>query len=335
MSKISACLVICDDEKYIEKCIKSILYLDEIIIVIDQKSKDGTERIIKKLKKKNPHIKIFKRKWQGFPKQRNFSMSKATGDWILIIDGDEILETDYNLHRYVKEIGEKENIDAFQLYIHNEKKGVTRICRNFRLWKNNVGIEYSCGMHENIDESLSKIKETRPLRTMGLPKVKLLHYGYDLSDEDWAIKCERNLQNHLQQLKEEPNNPMVKYHLGLLYQNKEDYNTALYWIFLALNTDELCDDYKAWLYIKLAEFYYKMGDVYAALRYLDASLKVIPEQVQSRFMLFAILKEAGEDKKADGVANEMRDILGNNKSQLQNDAVFPVEKLNEMLDACD
>ena len=220
MSKISACLIICDDEKYIEKCIKSILYLDEIIIVIDQKSKDGTERIIKKLKKKNPHIKILKRKWQGFPKQRNFSMSKATGDWILIIDGDEILETDYSLHRYIKDIGEKENIDAFQLYIHNEKKGITRICRNFRLWKNNVGIEYSCGMHENIDESLSKIKETRPLRTMGLPKVKLLHYGYDLSDEDWNIKCERNLQNHLQQLKEEPNNPMVKYHLGLLYQYK-------------------------------------------------------------------------------------------------------------------
>ena len=78
-----------------------------------------------------------------------------------------------------------------------------------------------------------------------------------------------------------------------------------------------------------------MGDVYAVLRYLDASLKVIPEQVQSRFMLFAILKEAGEDKKADGVANEMRDILTNNKSQLQNDAVFPVEKLNEMLEACD
>ena len=75
-----------NDEKVIERCIKSIRWCDEIII-IDDESTDGTIDIAKKL-----GAKVFTRPLRDdFSSQWNFGLSKAINDWVLFVDSDEVV----------------------------------------------------------------------------------------------------------------------------------------------------------------------------------------------------------------------------------------------------
>lgn len=81
---ISAVLTVRNEEKKIEECLESIKWADEIIVV-DDGSTDKTRQIAQKYTKK-----VFAHKSVGYVEPaRNFAISKATGEWILIVDADE------------------------------------------------------------------------------------------------------------------------------------------------------------------------------------------------------------------------------------------------------
>lgn len=82
--KISAIINTWNEEKNIKRCLESIKWVDEVIIV-DMYSQDKTVDIAKKF-----GVKTFSHKYTFYVEPaRNFALSKATGDWILIIDADE------------------------------------------------------------------------------------------------------------------------------------------------------------------------------------------------------------------------------------------------------
>ena len=86
--KISACILSKDEERNIEKCLENIApYVDEIVIV-DGCSKDRTVPIARKYT-----AEIYKHGFLGsFAVERNYSIEQATGDWVFIMDADEVCE---------------------------------------------------------------------------------------------------------------------------------------------------------------------------------------------------------------------------------------------------
>lgn len=88
-NKISACLVVYNEEKTIERCLSSIKNLvDEIIVVHDGECADRTLEIVKKYTENifiRPHI-------GEAEEHRVFAMKQTSGEWILQIDGDEYFE---------------------------------------------------------------------------------------------------------------------------------------------------------------------------------------------------------------------------------------------------
>ncbi len=92
---ISTVVLTKNEEKNIERCIATLAWCDEIIIIDDYSDDDTISRIKNyesRIKEKN--IKIFKRKLNGdFAAQRNFGLEKASGDWILFVDADEVVTT--------------------------------------------------------------------------------------------------------------------------------------------------------------------------------------------------------------------------------------------------
>ncbi len=81
-----------NEEKNIEKCINSVLFADEII-VIDDYSEDKTTEKIKALN--NKQIYIFQRHLQdNFSEQRNFALEKCKSEWVLFLDADEEVTND-------------------------------------------------------------------------------------------------------------------------------------------------------------------------------------------------------------------------------------------------
>lgn len=103
-----------NEEANIERAIASIRWADEIIVV-DDGSNDKTLQILTKLKNENPQLKIFKHKGVGFVEPaRNFAISKASGEWMLILDADE--EVQQSLAKKLQEIVDKmTQIDYFRV----------------------------------------------------------------------------------------------------------------------------------------------------------------------------------------------------------------------------
>ena len=102
-NKISAIVLTKNEEEDIEKCLRSLSWCDEIVI-IDDFSDDNSLKIINNIKKtkefKNSSIKIFQRYLRGsFTEQRNFGLLKAKYKWVLFIDADE--EVSENLKKEI------------------------------------------------------------------------------------------------------------------------------------------------------------------------------------------------------------------------------------------
>lgn len=86
---ISATLITLNEEKNIGKALKSLKSFVDEVIVVDSGSSDKTVEIAKTY-----DAKVFFRKFDNFANQKNFALSKATGDWILAVDADEEIPAD-------------------------------------------------------------------------------------------------------------------------------------------------------------------------------------------------------------------------------------------------
>jgi glycosyltransferase involved in cell wall biosynthesis len=83
---ITAIILTKNEEERIERCIKSLLWCDEIII-IDDYSMDKTLSIASKFE-----TRVYQRHLNNdFAQQRNFGLSKALNEWVLFIDSDEVI----------------------------------------------------------------------------------------------------------------------------------------------------------------------------------------------------------------------------------------------------
>lgn len=90
MHTISLCMIVKNEEKYLEKCLSSIHDVVDEIIVVDTGSTDATKEIARKFTDK-----IFDFVWvNDFSKARNFSFEQATSTHILWLDADDVLLED-------------------------------------------------------------------------------------------------------------------------------------------------------------------------------------------------------------------------------------------------
>lgn len=94
---ISVIVPIYNVEKYLEKCLKSIVnqsYNNLEIILVNDGSTDGCLDIIEKYKKLDDRIKVINKKNGGLSDARNCGMKVANGDYVAFIDSDDFLELD-------------------------------------------------------------------------------------------------------------------------------------------------------------------------------------------------------------------------------------------------
>lgn len=126
---ISIIVPIYNAEKYLDKCLQSIINqtLGNIeILLINDGSTDSSLEICKKYSERDSRIKIINKKNEGVSVARNLGIEKATGEYIAFIDSDDWIDTEFceRLYSSVKkekaELGIcnyiKENLDFKEFY---------------------------------------------------------------------------------------------------------------------------------------------------------------------------------------------------------------------------
>ncbi len=81
--KISACIMTFNEERNIERCLKSVTWCDEIV-VLDSYSADRTLEICRQYTDR-----VHQHTWQGYIGQRNLIRGMATHSWVFFLDADE------------------------------------------------------------------------------------------------------------------------------------------------------------------------------------------------------------------------------------------------------
>ena len=98
MEKISVIVAIYKSEKFLPKLIDSILnqtWENLEILLVNDGSPDNSGLICDKYAEQDARIRVIHKKNGGACEARNVGMAEATGEYILIIDGDDWLELDY------------------------------------------------------------------------------------------------------------------------------------------------------------------------------------------------------------------------------------------------
>ena len=112
--KVSVIVPVYNSEKYIEKCLNSIIeqtYKDFELIVINDGSKDNSLEILEKYKNDFPKvITLINQENIGVSKTRNNAIKMAKGKYVMFIDNDDFIDKDY-IETFINE-AEKEDYDV-------------------------------------------------------------------------------------------------------------------------------------------------------------------------------------------------------------------------------
>lgn len=95
MAEISVIVPVYNVEKYLAKCLDSIInqtFSDIEIICVNDGSTDKSAKILKEYQKKDKRIKIIKKKNGGLSSARNAGLKEAKGKYISFIDSDDWID---------------------------------------------------------------------------------------------------------------------------------------------------------------------------------------------------------------------------------------------------
>lgn len=326
--KLSLCMIVKNEEKYLDECLASVRdYVDEMII-LDTGSTDNTLDIAR-----NYNTQIYQFDWiNDFSAARNASIQYAKGDWILWLDADErLIEPKYAQLR--KKLTTENKPIAYLVEIHNylaDGKNY-KISHAHRLFRNNQGIAFSGRIHEQIAPSVTKLGGEE--RHSG---VVLEHFGYGLQGTEKAKKDQRNRELLMQMVEEAPESAYAHYTIAQHYGLTGKPELADTHYKKALQLDQFNPRMTASLLNTMSENLIALKKYTQAEKYSRKSVQLFDEQVGAYLNLYRIADKISKHEQA---ILALESLIQNNKklknnakpSALSTDIIIDETMLTEML----
>jgi len=216
---ISACLIVKDEEYYIENCLKNLRERVDEILVVDTGSKDRTVELAGKYADK-----ILNYRWiNDFSAARNFSIENAKHDFVYISDADEaVFEWDTTSVQDFIEKNSASKVGFVNIINKYVMDGEERTRSEFetRLFNRNE-YHYEGLIHEQIVQNNGGKFERVKLN------IRFLHTGYNTEDIVKKNKAARNIKLLKLALKQNGEDCYLLYQLGRGYDAAKNYVKAL------------------------------------------------------------------------------------------------------------
>jgi glycosyltransferase involved in cell wall biosynthesis len=250
---VSLCAIVKNEARRIADCLDSAKDFVDEVIVVDTGSTDDTIAIAKQC-----GAKVFKFAWcDDFAAARNYALSHATGNWILVLDADEKLDPETKLA--LRQIMQQPECIAANLVRQEIGALQSPYSLVSRLFRHRKDINFFGYYHESIDDSVAKICRDQPSwKVFTVPGISIQHYGY--SDSEISLKgkqefARRLMHKHLDQF---PRDAYMCSKLGALYVESGDLDRGME--LLELGIDILAQDNNPQIQLQVKfELYYHMA----------------------------------------------------------------------------
>ncbi|NNL67610.1 MAG: glycosyltransferase family 2 protein [Myxococcales bacterium] len=112
---LSVCVIACNEEHNLRRCLDSVAFAEEVVVVVDTRSSDGTEAIAQEL-----GARTLRHPYEGNVEQKNFALAEAKHDWVLSLDADEALDAELSaaVRRVVADDGPADGFELNRLTHH-------------------------------------------------------------------------------------------------------------------------------------------------------------------------------------------------------------------------
>lgn len=222
--RISVCVILKDEAANISSWLANVQAFAHELIVVDTGSTDATLEILAQ-----NHIRYYQYKWQDdFAAARNFAVEKATGDWIVFTDADELFKYPASIAgALVKLLADDSRLEAVEVPLNNIDADNNGVLLNtnqvVRFFRHRPGLGYAGSVHEQLTDLSQPGRQL--LRTRGGTIMTIEHTGY--SAGRIAGKLQRNLQLMLRDIEQGTEAEMYLGHLAECYFGLGYYEYAL------------------------------------------------------------------------------------------------------------
>ncbi|MFZ5965979.1 MAG: glycosyltransferase [Bacillota bacterium] len=220
---LSLCMIVKNEEKNLSRCLESVKDIIDEMVIVDTGSTDATVKIAESY-----GASVYFFEWnENFSDARNFSISKAKGEWILIMDADDELQASDKFK--IPPLLNNDNVDIylFQTLSYVGKKNSLDTANNLfvRLIRNHKGYRYEGAIHEQIRHFSDFVDGNK----VKIEEITVYHYGYLENASDQQRKSKRNIEILERLLVDNTEDNFHLFNMGNEYLRLRDYPKALHY----------------------------------------------------------------------------------------------------------
>lgn len=219
--KLSICMIVKNEEKNLGRCLDSLQAImasvSSELIIVDTGSEDQTVSIANQYTEK-----VYFHPWNNnFSEMRNISIQYAQGEWILIIDADEVLTKSQGIMQFLNKTHPKQVVGATVLV-----KNLTRLdtdkhyvmLNSVRLFRNDGKFHYRGSVHN----------EPVINGEVAVTDSEITHYGYISTDSELMERKFQRTRSLLKaELEKNPEDIYYRFQLSVTYQMHNDDQDSL------------------------------------------------------------------------------------------------------------
>jgi glycosyltransferase involved in cell wall biosynthesis len=322
---LSLCTIVKNEEATLPRTMDSVKDVVDEIVVLDTGSGDRTREIAQEY-----GARVYRFEWcDDFAAARNECLKYATGDWILVLDADEVL-----VPSIVPQIKQAIQSDrALLINLIRQEIGASQSPYSLvsRLFRNRPDIRFSRPYHAMVDDSVTEILKREPKwKIAALPEVAIWHSGYHKDAIVGKSKFQKAQAAMERYIAYYPNDAYacsklgalyveggqiqrginlltkgltavaiddsilyeLNYHLGIAYRQQQQFAKAKEHYQAAINTD-IFPPLKLGAYNNLGNLLKDEGDLTSAEKAYKAALKIDPNFAVGHYNLGLTLKAGG------------------------------------------
>lgn len=208
---LSACLIVKNEEKNLDRCLKSLVPICDEIVVVDTGSSDRTVEIAQQYGAKVGHFQ-----WIGdFAAARNASLEMASGHWALWIDADEELPAE--AIPSFREGLMRPHFGGYFIQIVNfmdaENPANQYVHTPVRLFRCIPEIRFEGRVHEQVLQDFDR----HGFLTATMTNAQLYHYGYQAESMKDKDKINRTISMLEKEVRDHARDPFQWFNLANAY----------------------------------------------------------------------------------------------------------------------